>query len=66
MNKCSVCDCAFTDDEGGIHGYFGMLSVSFCPSCFSCMCDMVNQVTQEFGEEAPDRRLDVSGGPDVL
>jgi hypothetical protein len=51
MNKCSVCDCAFTDDEGGIHGYFGMLSVSFCPSCFSCMCDMVNQVTQEFGEE---------------
>ena len=50
-NKCSVCSCEFTDDEGGILGYFGMIPVSFCPTCYSCMCDMVHQVTQEFGEE---------------
>jgi hypothetical protein len=43
-NYCSVCQCEFTDAEGGIHGYFGMIPVSFCPTCFSCMCDMVNQV----------------------
>lgn len=53
-HKCSVCSCSFTDDEGGIHGYFGMIPVSFCPTCFSCMCSMVHQVTDEFDEEAND------------
>ncbi len=50
-HKCNVCACSFTDDEGGILGYFGMLAVAFCPTCYSCMCDMVHQETQEFGEE---------------
>jgi hypothetical protein len=49
-NKCKICECTFTDDEGGIHGYFGMLAVSFCPTCYSCMCDMVSQVVDEFDE----------------
>lgn len=49
--KCNVCSCTFTNDEGGIHGYFGIIPVSFCPTCFSCMCDMVQQVTHEFGED---------------
>jgi hypothetical protein len=40
---CSVCSCDYTDDEGGIQGYFGILPVSFCPTCFSCMCDMASQ-----------------------
>jgi hypothetical protein len=40
---CNVCSCEFTDDEGGIDGYFGILSVHFCPTCFSSMCDMVEQ-----------------------
>lgn len=43
MNQCSVCNCDYTDDEGGIDGHFGMLPVSFCPTCFSCMCDMAGQ-----------------------
>ncbi len=43
-HKCSVCQCDFTDDEGGVHGEFGIIPVSFCPTCFSCMCDMVEQL----------------------
>ena len=42
-HKCSVCACEFTDDEGGIQGYFGMLPVAFCPTCYSCMSDMIQQ-----------------------
>jgi hypothetical protein len=45
-HRCSVCSCDYTDDEGGIQGYFGILPVSFCPTCFSCMCDMANQFIQ--------------------
>ena len=42
-HKCNICSCKFTDDEGGIVGYFGMLPVAFCPTCHSCMVDMVQQ-----------------------
>jgi hypothetical protein len=40
---CNVCSCEFTDSEGGIDGYFGILPVHFCPTCFSSMCDMASQ-----------------------
>lgn len=43
-HKCSVCKCDFIEDEGGIKGYFGMLSVAFCPSCFSSLSDMFHQI----------------------
>ena len=43
-HKCSVCQCTFTDDEGGIQGYLGSLPVAFCPPCFSGLCDMVEQL----------------------
>ena len=42
-HKCNVCSCDFTDDEGGVLGYFGMIPVAFCPTCYSCMVDMVQQ-----------------------
>jgi len=42
-HKCTVCACEFTDDEGGIQGYFGILPVAFCPTCYSCMSDMIRQ-----------------------
>ena len=42
-HECSVCSCTYTDDEGGVQGEFGILPVSFCPTCFSCMCDMAQQ-----------------------
>lgn len=60
INSCSVCSCEFTDDEGGIQGNFGMLPVSFCPTCFSSMCDMADQYRdpEAFEEEAnPDYDL---------
>jgi hypothetical protein len=42
-HKCSVCSCDFTEDEGGVLGYFGILPVAFCPTCFSSMLDMAEQ-----------------------
>jgi hypothetical protein len=46
--KCSVCDCDFDiESEGGIEGFFGILPVSFCPTCYSCMCDMADQANFE-------------------
>jgi hypothetical protein len=50
-NKCNVCSCTYTDDEGGVQGYFGMIPVSFCPTCFSSMCDMVQQMNENLQEE---------------
>ena len=43
QHQCSVCACDFTDDEGGVLGYFGILPVAFCPTCYSSMYDMVSQ-----------------------
>jgi hypothetical protein len=50
-HKCNVCACDFTDDEGGIQGHFGILPVAFCPTCYSCMVDMVSQDLELNGEE---------------
>ena len=46
-HKCSVCSCEYTDDEGGIQGYIGILPASFCPTCLSGIIDMVQQLTSE-------------------
>jgi hypothetical protein len=43
-HQCNVCQCDFTDDEGGIQGYLGILPVAFCPTCFAGLCDMVEQL----------------------
>ena len=50
-HKCNVCSCDYTDDEGGVEGHFGILPVSFCPTCFSCMCDMASQFITDEEEE---------------
>jgi hypothetical protein len=50
-HKCNVCSCEFTEDEGGILGYFGILPVAFCPNCYSSMVDMVSQDLDINGEE---------------
>ena len=40
-HTCSICDCSFTDDEGGLNGgYIGILPVSFCPTCFNGIMEM--------------------------
>ncbi len=39
---CNICDCKFTEQEGGVtNGVFGVLPVSFCPTCLSGMFSMV-------------------------
>jgi hypothetical protein len=43
-HECSICQCEFTDDEGGIQGYIGIIPASFCPTCFAGICDMVEQL----------------------
>lgn len=48
---CSVCSCDYTDDEGGVQGEFGILPVSFCPTCLSCMCDMAAQFREAEAED---------------
>ncbi len=46
--ECSVCGSDFDlNDEGGTNGYFGIIPVSFCPWCLSCMIDMVQYMTGE-------------------
>ena len=54
-HTCNACSCTYTDDEGGVEGDFGMLPMSFCPTCFSCMCDMVAQY-MGYGEYEEDTR----------
>ena len=43
-HKCSICDCIYTESEGGIEGNFGILPVAFCPTCYSSTVDMVKQL----------------------
>jgi hypothetical protein len=44
IHKCTACSCEYSDDEGGIQGDFGILPMSFCPTCLSCMMDMADQL----------------------
>ena len=51
-SNCSICDCRFTYQEGGLHnGAIGMLPVSFCPTCFSGIFDMVEYFKGESDDE---------------
>ncbi len=50
-HTCTVCNSEYSDDEGGTEGYFGILPVSFCATCLSCMIDMASQFTGERVED---------------
>jgi len=54
---CNVCQCDFTDDEGGIQGYLGILPVAFCPTCFCGLCDMAEQVNDREWEGLTDEEI---------
>jgi hypothetical protein len=42
---CTVCSVTFSLAlEGGVSGNFGMIPVSFCPTCLSSCVDMVDQL----------------------
>ena len=50
--KCTICDCKFTEDEGGLQrGVIGMLPVSFCPTCFSGIMDMAEYFRNKDNKE---------------
>jgi|TARA_B100001094_G_scaffold9709_1_gene8679 rubredoxin len=53
-HKCSICNVVYTKEEGGVEGDFGILPVQFCPTCYSSMVDMVQQLEGDYflnGEE---------------
>jgi len=57
---CNVCSCDYTDDEGGIQGYLGILPVSFCPTCYAGIVDMVEQLDErEWEGLTNDERLQI-------
>jgi hypothetical protein len=49
MGNCDGNDVG--EDEGGVVGYFGILPVAFCPTCYSSMVDMISQDLELVGEE---------------
>mgnify|MGYP001436501768 FL=1 len=43
MFDCTICNCKFSEQEGGLQrGVIGMISISFCPTCFSGVLDMAD------------------------
>jgi hypothetical protein len=58
MEKCSVCSCDFSlEEEGGIAGEFGIIPVQFCPTCFSSMMDMADQMGDDMTLEWGNSRV---------
>jgi len=43
MFDCTICNCKFSEQEGGLQqGVIGMIPISFCPTCFSGVLDMAD------------------------
>ena len=48
VTKCTVCSCELdADTELVTRGYFGILPVAFCGTCFCCMMDMAESHNEE-------------------
>ena len=47
-HKCTICDCIYTREEGGVEGDFGILPVQFCPTCYTSIVDMVHQLEGDY------------------
>jgi hypothetical protein len=56
-NKCNICQTDFTDDEGGMLGYIGILPIAFCPFCYSGICDMMDQLDDREWEGLTDEEM---------
>ena len=65
MSNCSICDAEFDlESEGGTQGSFGMIPVSFCPTCLSCILDMSREMlTLPEGIEPEDHFWNESSRP---
>ena len=66
MSNCSICDAEFDlESEGGTQGSFGIIPVSFCPTCLSCILDMSREMlTLPEGIEPEDHFWNESSRPD--
>ena len=43
MFDCTICNCKFSEQEGGLQrGVIGMIPISFCSTCFSGIMDMAD------------------------
>lgn len=52
MFECRICNCKFSEQEGGLMGgMIGMIPVSFCPTCFSGLLDMADYFRGPVDEE---------------
>ena len=50
--KCTICNCKFSEQEGGLQrGVIGMIPISFCPTCFSGVMDMADYFRGKDEEE---------------
>jgi len=58
---CSVCQTEFTNDEGGMLGFIGIIPVAFCPFCFAGICDMVEQLDDREWEDLTDEEIEQMG-----
>ena len=52
MYNCNICNCEFSEEEGGLHnGVIGLIPVSFCPTCFSGLLDMADYFKGEYNDK---------------
>ena len=52
MFECTICDCKFSEQEGGLQrGVIGMIPISFCPTCFSGIMEMADYFRGKDEEE---------------
>ena len=49
---CTICKREFDlEGEGGSQVLFGVIPVSLCPTCYSCLLDWVSQLEKQKNEE---------------
>lgn len=45
FNKpCNICSTPYDEDAFWVHGYIGILPVSFCEYCYNGIVDMVDEL----------------------
>ena len=58
INKCSICQCDFTEESGGSQGHIGIIPVAFCPTCYTGICDMAEQLEDREWIELTDEEVE--------
>ena len=53
MNKCTICDCDFSEDDG-VTGALGVIEVMFCNYCLVALEDLLEQKKEWVGLNGAD------------